>query len=98
MHKLNLPYQPPPEHKGKLTRHQAQMKQSGYEVLIAKPIRQLDPDGGMYDLSERLTLQLSFFPFGGRCDVIDALSRVHDMDPLPPRGPVDESELEPEIV
>lgn len=94
-HHLYLPYETDPEN---LTRNQRRMEAAGYAYRLAAPIRQLDENGEAYDLSERLKMQLSLFPFGGRVDVVDALSRIYDMDPAPPQAPADVMDIEPEVV
>jgi hypothetical protein len=49
----------------------------------------------LYDLSERLKLQVSFYPFTGLKDLIDAVSRIYDLEPRAPEY-VDSTILEPE--
>jgi hypothetical protein len=56
----------------------------------------MDENGKAYDLTEKFRLEVSFFPFGGLKDVIDAASRIYDMEPTPPEH-VDQTSLEPEV-
>jgi len=77
-----------------LTRMQRNMLSSGYEYRIAVPIIRKDENNQRYDLSDRLKLQVSYFPFGGLVDVLDATSRIYDLDPKTPEYVASES-LEP---
>lgn len=94
-HRLYVPYETDPEN---MTRSQRRMKDSGYEYRISRPIKKLDENRQMYDLTERLRTQVGFFPFCDRKDVIDALSRIYDMEPTRPEGPADPLDLEPDVV
>jgi hypothetical protein len=51
----------------------------------------------VYDVTERFRLQISYFPFGGLKDLVDAASRIYDIEPVAPVH-VDQSSLEPEHV
>lgn len=57
---------------------------NGYQYRIAKPIRRVDENQVMYDLSEQFKMQTHYFPFGGQKDLIDATSRIYDMTPMAP--------------
>ena len=81
-HKLFLPYD---TEAGKLTKLQLEMKNSGYDYRISRAIRRKDSNGQMYDVTDLLKLQFHYFPFGGKKDAIDALSRIYDMEPSSPR-------------
>ena len=81
-HKIWLPYA---TNENKLTTSQRAMLESGYNHRISKEIRRMDENSQAYDLSEHLRMQFHYFPFGGLKDVIDALSRVYDMEPRAPR-------------
>ena len=93
-HRFYLPY---PTDAQQLTSLQRRMVDSGYEYRLARPIRRADENDQVYDLTERFRLQVSFFPFGGLKDLVDAASRLYDCEPLAPEH-VDESSLEPEWV
>lgn len=88
-----VPYATDPK---RLTRDQRDMIQSGYDYRISKPIKYKDQEGLIYDLTERFKMQVAYFPFGMK-DLIDAVSRIYDMDPKVPMI-VDQSRLEPEYV
>lgn len=94
-HRLYVPYETDPEH---LTSVQRRMRDANYDYRIARRIRQLDENKELYDLTERLKLQISFFPFGDRKDIVDALSRIYDLEPMPPAPPVDVHDIEPDVV
>lgn len=95
MHRLYLPYA---TDENALTSLQRRFRDSGYEYRISRPIKALDENGELYDLTEHLKLQISYFPFGGRKDVVDALSRIYDMEPEPPHTAPAPQDLEPDVV
>ena len=90
-HKFFVPY----DTKLQLTSSQLQCKNAGQEFRIAKPIKKKDSDGNVYDLTVQLKEQIMFYPFAPMKDLIDAASRIYDMEPRPPII-IDESQLEPE--
>jgi hypothetical protein len=92
-HRFYLPYPTDPE---RLTKLQRKMVAAGYGYRVSQQIRRVDQDDKVYDVTERLRLQISFFPFGGLKDLVDAASRIYDMEPTPPEH-VDQTSLEPEI-
>lgn len=79
-HKFWLPYNTDEKI---LTTNQRKML-GGYEYRIAKPIRRVDENSNIYDMSEQFRLQVHFFPFGRLRDLIDAVSRIYDMEPRAP--------------
>lgn len=93
-HRFYLPYA---TDENRLTKLQRNMMGQGYDYRLARPILRLDENGNKYDLTERFRMQVSFFPFGGLVDVIDAVSRIYDIEPVPPEY-VDQQSLEPEFV
>lgn len=80
-HKFFLPY---PSVDNALTSKQRQLKNTGYEYRIAKPIKRVDENKAVYDLSTDFRLQAHYFPFGGKKDLIDAVSRIYDLEPHAP--------------
>src|SRR5712675_1493796 len=92
-HKVFLPY-PTVE---KLTTNQKRVSDSGHPYRVSQRIRRKDHEGNLYDLSEQFRMQVHYFPFGGLKDLVDAASRIYDMEPTPPIM-IDESSLEPEVV
>lgn len=80
-HKLFLPY---PTSADNLTALQVKMGRSGYGYRVAKAIRRKDENDHVYDLSDQLKVQMHYFPFGALKDLVDAVSRIYDMEPTPP--------------
>jgi hypothetical protein len=81
MHKFFLPYDTTPS---ALTSTQRKFANTGYAFRLAQPIKRKDEQNQIYDLSKEFRLQSHFFPFGGKKDLIDAASRIYDMEPQPP--------------
>lgn len=92
-HRIYLPY---PTNKDKLTSLQRDMERQGYGYRIAQMIRRKDENGVIYDLTEQLKVQTNFFPYGGLKDLVDAYSRIHDMEVTAPSHRTEEDVLEPE--
>jgi hypothetical protein len=93
-HRFYLPYNTDEE---RLTKLQRSMIAAGYEYRVARPIRRVDNEGVMYDVGERLKIQISLFPFGGKKDLIDATARIYDAEPVPP-DTTEQQSLEPDVV
>ena len=54
------------------------------EFLIAKKIMRIDENGDLYDLSDWVRRnEYNLFP-SVHPDFLDALSRIYDMEPVPP--------------
>lgn len=68
----------------------------GSPSRVAKPIRQVDSDGNLYDLSKDFIVQVMLYPFAPLKDLVDAASRIYDMSPVPPVL-VDEADTLPEV-
>ena len=66
-------------------RQERQVRSAGELHRIVEPIRRIDEDGNIYDLTRVFFEEFRFFPFSPRDDFIDAMSRIYDMDPLPAR-------------
>ena len=67
-----------------LTKLQMATVQAGSADLVAKAIRSTDQDGRIYDVTLALIEEYRTFPFGERKDLIDATSRIYDMEIVPP--------------
>jgi hypothetical protein len=91
-HRFYLPY---PTDDERLTKTQRALLAQGYEYRIARPITRKDENGHRYDVAEMLRMEVSYFPFGGLKDLVDAASRIYDMEPITPEY-VDQTSLEPE--
>jgi hypothetical protein len=94
-HRLYVPYATDME---RLTSLQRRMQDAGYDYRIAQPIRRLDENRKAYDLTDRLKLQMQYFPLGDRKDIVDALSRIYDLEPAPAVGGGYNESPEPEYV
>ncbi len=92
-HKIFIPYATDPEN---YTKNQRMVIEHGHDYRVSRIIKRKDEDNQVYDLSEHLRIQVHFFPYGGKKDLIDAVSRVYDMDATPP-SIINESLLEPEF-
>ncbi|MGH8865048.1 MAG: hypothetical protein ACREVZ_10480 [Burkholderiales bacterium] len=79
------------------TSAQRRVREQGEPYRIAKPIRRKDQNGNLYDLSVIFTEEFRLHPFGSHEDLLDAASRIYDMDYAPPVI-IDERALEPEWV
>lgn len=66
------------------TRAERAARSAGEVYRIVAPIRRMDEDGNAYDLFRVFLEEFQFFPFSPRDDLIDAVSRIEDMDPVPP--------------
>jgi hypothetical protein len=67
-----------------LTKRQQDAMAGGSADLVATAIRQRDQDNRVYDVTMHLQEEFSDFPFGRYKDLIDAASRVYDMEPMEP--------------
>lgn len=77
-----------------LTRTQMEAIEGGSTDLVAKALICRDPTlpgprdtGGRYDLTLRFIEEYRTFPFGQWKDLVDATSRIYDMDPNAPLAP-----------
>lgn len=81
-HKIFLPY---PTNDKALTTNQRRMQDEGYEFRISQSIKRRDENGQIYDLGDQFKVQAHYFPFGTLKDLIDAFSRIYDMEVRAPR-------------
>lgn len=66
------------------TKTQARYIEAGRDNQVAKAIRRLDEDRKPYDVTMALIEEMLFFPFAPKDDLVDAASRIYDMDVIPP--------------
>jgi len=90
-------YGPYPTDDETITPYQVRMLAAGYDHRISSKIERRDQDNRPYDLWERFKLQLSMYPFVDRKDLIDAVSRIYDLEPRAPEF-IDSQILEPDLV
>jgi len=91
-HKFYLPY---PTTEQNITANQKKVKEQGGAYRISRRIRRKDNEQNLYDVAEQFKQQVHYFPFGTLKDLVDAASRIYDIEPTPPVY-VNESVLEPE--
>jgi hypothetical protein len=60
------------------------MEDTNEPYRIVKPIKRVDEEKQIYDLTEAFMQELSYFPFGTHDDLCDAASRIYDLEPVPP--------------
>jgi hypothetical protein len=80
-HKLFLPYPTDPH---KMTKKQRQAVADGLTYRLSQAIIRKDEEGKKYDLGQDFKMQLHYFPYGALKDIVDAASRIYDMNTRPP--------------
>lgn len=66
------------------TKRQKEAIDAGSIDLVAKAIKRVDEEKHIYDLTWKFIEEYQFFPFGRYKDLIDATSRIYDMDVTAP--------------
>jgi len=80
------------------TRNQKRMRDAGEEFRILTVVKQRDHEGNIYSLNKKLLDEYLVYCGGTnqRDNMLDAMSRLYDMDPVPPVI-VDQRLTEPEV-
>lgn len=79
----------------RFTKRQRRLMDSGQEHMISGPIKRIDENGDVYEVWGKFKSELEFFPYGAKKDLIDAASRIYDMEPSAPHT-YDDGDTEPE--
>lgn len=66
------------------TRNQRMVREAGQSYRIYEPIRQKDADGNVYSLNKVIFDEFVAYPYSTKDDCLDCLSRIYDMEPVPP--------------
>lgn len=77
------------------TKNQIAMREQGQAFRILKPTHRKDEEGRVYSLNKNLLDEYLTFPYSQHDDMIDAISRIFDIEAVPPVI-IDQSVLEPE--
>ena len=77
------------------TANQSKVKADGQAFRVFSPVHRKDEEGRVYSLNKNFLEEFLTFPFCAHDDLIDAVSRIYDIDPLPPII-IDQRTLEPE--
>lgn len=78
------------------TKAQARVRAEGQPFRVYSPTFRMDEEKRRYSLNKSLLDEYLVFPFGVHDDLIDAISRIEDIDAEPPII-IDERSLEPEV-
>lgn len=78
------------------TANQRKVREGGQAFRIFSPVRRKDHEGNVYSLNKGFLDEYLTYPFSAKKDLIDATSRIYDMDPVKPII-IDQSALEPEV-
>src|SRR5262249_55683949 len=63
------------------SKNQLNAEATGQGYRIVTPIKQIDEDRSVYDLTRCLFEEMLFFPFAAKDDLVDAVSRIYDLKP-----------------
>lgn len=77
------------------TANQKRIREQGQSFRIFKPVNRRDHEGNVYSLNKGFLEEYLTYPFSAKKDLIDATSRLYDMEPVSPIL-IDERVLEPE--
>ena len=77
------------------SKEQLQAEKSGRGYLVFKPVKRRDHEGNIYSLNAMYLKEYMVYPFSAHEDVLDASSRIYDMEMSPPVI-VNQADLQPE--
>lgn len=77
------------------TARQRQLREQGQAFRIFRPVMRKDHENNVYSLNKGFLEEYLYFPFSAKKDLLDAASRIYDMDPVPPIL-IDQRATEPE--
>lgn len=77
------------------TSNQRKVREMGQAFRIWQPTKRRDHEGNLYALNKIFLDEYLVFPYSAHDDLIDAVSRIEDMEPVPPIL-IEEADLEPE--
>jgi hypothetical protein len=89
---LELKYTP----QSGLTSLMQRVTNEGSPHRVCKQLARVDSDGGFYDVTRHFIEQVMLYPVAPLKDLVDAASRIFDMDPRPPVL-VEERDTLPEV-
>lgn len=78
------------------TANQKRIREQGQAFRIFQPVKRRDHEGNVYSLNAGFLEEFLTYPFSAKKDLIDATSRLYDMEPVPPML-IDERMLEPDV-
>lgn len=78
------------------TANQKRTREAGQGFRIFKPVMRRDHEGNLYSLNKGFLDEYLTYPFSAKKDLIDAVSRLYDMEPVPPIL-VAQDALEPQL-
>ena len=78
------------------TSAQRKVREAGQGFRIFTPTRRRDHEGNVYSLNKQFIETYLLYPFVGHEDLLDAVSRIYDMEPVPPLI-IDDRAVEPEV-
>lgn len=77
------------------TANQKRIREQGQAFRVFAPVKRRDHEGNVYSLNAGFLDEFLTYPFSSKKDLIDAASRLYDMEPTPPIL-IDERMLEPD--
>jgi hypothetical protein len=87
-------------HKG-MTKRQKNCEITAQSYRIVQALRRKDENGDAYDLTRAFIDEMIRHPFAPHDDLIDAVSRIYDIDPMPPAvyetQSVEPLDMDPEV-